>query len=149
MTVIITVEPEADELEDLACVAYLACFKEDVLKSIIYVFTPKGDVIELPAESTPVDFAYKVHTEVGDKMVGAIVNDSIVPFDYQLKNGDIIRINTSKLAKGPNKDWLNFVTTTQAPTTTLEPMTTPGIITELIPITELLPILTSVFRLRQ
>ena len=94
---------------------FISNVKKDILfNDSIYVYTPKGDVIELPNGATCVDFAYKVHTEVGDKMVGAIVNDSIVPFDYQLKNGDIIRINTSKLAKGPNKDWLNFVTTTQA-----------------------------------
>lgn len=89
--------------------------KKDILfNDSIYVYTPKGDVIELPNGATCVDFAYKVHTEVGDKMVGAIVNDSIVPFDYTLKTGDIIKVNTSKLSKGPNKDWLNFVTTTQA-----------------------------------
>ena len=89
--------------------------KKDILfNDSIYVYTPKGDVIELPNGATCVDFAYKVHTEVGDKMVGAIVNDNIVPFDYTLKNGDIIKVNTSKLSKGPNKDWLNFVTTTQA-----------------------------------
>ena len=89
--------------------------KKDILfNDSIYVYTPKGDVIELPNGATCVDFAYKVHTEVGDKMVGAIVNDSIVPFDYKLKSGDIIKVNTSKLSKGPNKDWLNFVTTTQA-----------------------------------
>ena len=89
--------------------------KKDILfNDSIYVYTPKGDVIELPNGATCVDFAYKVHTEVGDKMVGAIVNDNIVPFDYKLKSGDIIKVNTSKLSKGPNKDWLNFVTTTQA-----------------------------------
>ena len=89
--------------------------KKDILfNDSIYVYTPKGDVIELPNGATCVDFAYKVHTEVGDKMVGAIVNDSIVPFDYALKNGDIIKVNTSKLSKGPNKDWLNFVVTSQA-----------------------------------
>lgn len=89
--------------------------KKDILfNDSIFVYTPKGDVIELPNGATCVDFAYKVHTEVGDKMVGAIVNDSIVPFDYKLKNGDIIKVNTSKLSKGPNKDWLNFVATTQA-----------------------------------
>lgn len=89
--------------------------KKDILfNDSIYVYTPKGDVIELPNGATCVDFAYKVHTEVGDKMVGAIVNDNIVPFDYTLKTGDIIKVNTSKLSKGPNKDWLNFVTTTQA-----------------------------------
>ena len=89
--------------------------KKDILfNDSIYVYTPKGDAIELPNGATCVDFAYKVHTEVGDKMVGAIVNDNIVPFDYKLKTGDIIKVNTSKLSKGPNKDWLNFVTTTQA-----------------------------------
>jgi len=89
--------------------------KKDILfNDSIYVYTPKGDVIELPNGATCVDFAYRVHTEVGDKMVGAIVNDSIVPFDYKLKTGDIIKVNTSKLSKGPNKDWLNFVATTQA-----------------------------------
>ncbi len=89
--------------------------KKDILTNdSIYVYTPKGDVIELPNGATCVDFAYRVHTEVGDKMIGAIVNDSIVPFDYTLKNGDIIKVNTSKLSKGPNKDWLNFVVTSQA-----------------------------------
>lgn len=89
--------------------------KKDILfNDSIYVYTPKGDVIELPNGATCVDFAYKVHTEVGDKMVGAIVNDNIVPLDYTLKTGDIIKVNTSKLSKGPNKDWLNFVITSQA-----------------------------------
>ena len=89
--------------------------KNDLLfNDSIYVYTPKGDVIELPKGATCVDFAYRVHSEVGDKMVGAIVNDSIVPFDYTLKTGDIIKVNTSKLSKGPNKDWLNFVVTSQA-----------------------------------
>lgn len=89
--------------------------RHDVLTNdSIFVYTPKGDVIELPENSTPVDFAYKVHSEVGNKMVGAIVNDNIVPLDYKLKTGDIIKINTNKGAKGPNKDWLNFVVTAQA-----------------------------------
>ncbi len=89
--------------------------KEDVLTTdSIYVYTPKGDVIELPRGSTPVDFAYKVHSELGDTLVGAIVNENIVPLDYQLKTGDIIKVNTNKASKGPNKDWLNFVKTNQA-----------------------------------
>lgn len=94
---------------------FISNVKKDILfNDSIYVYTPKGDVIELPNGATCVDFAYRVHTEVGDKMVGAIVNDSIVPFDYVLKTGDIIKINTSKLSKGPNKDWLNFAVTSQA-----------------------------------
>lgn len=89
--------------------------KQDILPSdSIYVYTPKGDVIELPLGATPVDFAYKVHSEVGNTLVGALVNDSIVPLDYQLKTGDIIKVNTNKSSKGPNKDWLNFVATSQA-----------------------------------
>ena len=88
--------------------------KKEALDNNIYVYTPKGDVIELPYGSTPIDFAYKVHTNIGDKMVGAIVNDSIVPLDYKLKDGDIIKINVNKNSKGPNKEWLNIVITSQA-----------------------------------
>lgn len=94
---------------------FINSIKQDVLTTdSIYVYTPKGDVLELPRNSTPVDFAYKVHTEVGNSVVGAIVNDSIVPLDYHLKTGDIIKINTSKASRGPNKDWLNFVVTSHA-----------------------------------
>lgn len=89
--------------------------KQDVLPNdSIYVYTPKGDVIELPVDSTPVDFAYKVHSEVGNTLVGAIVNENIVPLDFHLKTGDIIKVNTSKASRGPNKDWLNFVVTSHA-----------------------------------
>ena len=94
---------------------FISNVKKDILfNDSIYVYTPKGDVIELPSGATCVDFAYRVHTEVGDKMVGAIVNDAIVPFDYVLKTGDIIKVNTSKSSRGPNKDWLNFVVTSHA-----------------------------------
>jgi len=93
---------------------FVDSIKNDLLTNdVIYVYTPKGDVIELPEKSTTVDFAYKVHSEVGDKMVGAIVNDNIVPLNYELKTGDIIKINTNKNSK-PSKDWLNFVVTSQA-----------------------------------
>lgn len=89
--------------------------KHDVLiNNSIYVYTPKGDVLELPKGATPVDFAYKVHSEVGNYMVNAIVNDNIVPLDYKLKTGDIIKVNTNKNSKGPNKSWLKFVVTSQA-----------------------------------
>ena len=85
----------------------------ELLTDLIYCFTPKGDVLELPKGSTPVDFAYRIHSGVGDRCVGAIVNDQIVPLDYELSDGDIIKINTSK-EPNPNKDWLNFVKTSQA-----------------------------------
>lgn len=88
--------------------------KEEVLNQNIYVFTPKGDVIELPIGATPIDFAYKVHTKVGDSMVGAIVNNAIVPLDYELQNNDIIKINTSKTSSGPSKEWLHIAKTHQA-----------------------------------
>ena len=87
--------------------------KEDVLKDTIYVFTPMGDVIELPNGSTPIDFAYRVHSKVGDTTVGAIVNNNIVPLDYKLKDNDIVKINTNK-SSTPSKEWLNIVKTTQA-----------------------------------
>ena len=80
----------------------------------IYVYTPKGDVFELPIGSTPIDFAYRVHTSVGHQMIGAIVNDSIVPLDYKLKNNDIVKINTNKNSKGPSKEWINICFTTSA-----------------------------------
>ena len=93
---------------------FVSSVKKDILSNdVIYVYTPKGDVVELPDGSTPVDFAYKVHSEVGDHMIGAIVNDNIVPLDYKLNNGDIIKINTNK-ASTPSKDWLSFVVTTGA-----------------------------------
>ena len=88
--------------------------KEDVLNTSVYVFTPNGDVIELAKGSTPIDFAYRVHTNVGNKMVGAIVNGNIVPLDYKLKDNDIVKINTNNNSKGPSKEWMNIAYTTQA-----------------------------------
>lgn len=88
--------------------------KDEVLNNNIYCFTPKGDVFELPKGATPIDFAYKVHTRVGETMVGAIVNNTIVPLDYELKDNDIVKINTSKNSKGPSKEWLNIAKSTQA-----------------------------------
>ncbi len=85
----------------------------ELLSKQVYVFTPKGDVMELPLGSTPVDFAYRIHSDIGDHMVGAIVNDNIVPLDYELNDNDIIKVNTNANAK-PNIDWLKFVKTSQA-----------------------------------
>jgi len=87
--------------------------KTELLSDLIYVFTPKGDVMEMPTGATPIDFAYRIHTNVGEKMVGAIVNENIVPLDYKLQDGDIVKIKTDPNSK-PNKDWLNIVKTTQA-----------------------------------
>ena len=88
-------------------------FKENFIEKMIYIFTPKGDVIELPEGSTPVDFAYKIHSHIGDTITDAIVNDQIVPLNYTLKTDDIVRVNTSDKST-PNKDWLEFVKTSQA-----------------------------------
>ena len=87
--------------------------KNEILNNNIYVFTPKGDIFELPKGSTPIDFAYCIHTRVGETMVGAIVNDSIVPLDYELQDNDIVKINTNKSAK-PSKEWLNMVKSSAA-----------------------------------
>lgn len=89
--------------------------KKEVFSSDnIYVYTPKGDVFELPFGSTPIDFAYRVHTSVGHQMIGAIVNNKIVSLDYKLKDGDIVKINTNKNNKGPAKEWINIARTTSA-----------------------------------
>lgn len=86
---------------------------DELLSDLIYCYTPKGDVLELPKGATPIDFAYRIHSGVGDRTIGAIVNDQIVPLDHELEDGDIVKINTGKEAN-PNKDWLNFVKTSQA-----------------------------------
>jgi len=87
--------------------------KNEVLSDNIYVFTPKGDVFELPKGATPIDFAYRVHTRIGETMVGAIVNDNIVSLDYELQNNDIVKINTNKNSNGPSKEWLKIAKSTQ------------------------------------
>lgn len=99
--------------EDVDDISFASAVNSDMLAEMIYVFTPKGDVIELPKHATPLDFAYRIHSDIGDKTVGAIVNDSIVPLNHELENNDIVKIKTSSSAT-PNKDWLNIVKTSQA-----------------------------------
>lgn len=106
-----TIEANSDELTDDD--AFVDNIEQELLSSSIYVFTPKGDVVELPNGSTPIDFAYRIHSKVGDTTVGAIVNDQMVPLDYKLNDNDIIKIMTDKNST-PNKDWINFVKTTAA-----------------------------------
>ncbi len=95
---------------------YVSSFKIDMFDDEVFVFTPKGKIVSLPAGSTPIDFAYFIHSGVGNAMVGAKVNNRICNIDTPLKNGDIVEVITSKNAKGPSRDWLNICQSNQART---------------------------------
>ncbi|MBQ3253064.1 MAG: bifunctional (p)ppGpp synthetase/guanosine-3',5'-bis(diphosphate) 3'-pyrophosphohydrolase [Acholeplasmatales bacterium] len=102
-------EEKTDDAKD-----YVDAVKEDILNTNVYVYTPTGDVIDLPRGATPIDFAYKIHTNIGNKMVGAIVNNHIVPLNYELQTGDLISIKTNKNSYGPSENWLKIAKTSHA-----------------------------------
>src|SRR5262249_3225360 len=93
---------------------FVESLKSDVLEEQVYVFTPKGKIIDLPIGSPRVGLAYPIHTQVGHSCAGAKVNTRMVPLDYQLHSGEIVQVMTSKNARGPSRDWLNFVKTSGA-----------------------------------
>ncbi|HWH23988.1 MAG TPA: bifunctional (p)ppGpp synthetase/guanosine-3',5'-bis(diphosphate) 3'-pyrophosphohydrolase [Candidatus Limnocylindria bacterium] len=93
---------------------FVESLKLDLFQDQVFVFTPRGDVKDLPAGATPLDFAYRIHTDVGHSCIGAKVNNRLVPLDYRLKNGDIVEIVTTKVAHGPSRDWMNIVQTGHA-----------------------------------
>lgn len=100
--------------EVLDAESFVDAVKVDLFQDEVFVFTPRGDVRSLPAGSTPIDFAYRVHTDVGHHCIGAKVNGRMVALDYQLQNGDIVEVLTTKSSHGPSRDWLNFAKTSSA-----------------------------------
>ncbi|MBQ1785250.1 MAG: bifunctional (p)ppGpp synthetase/guanosine-3',5'-bis(diphosphate) 3'-pyrophosphohydrolase, partial [Turicibacter sp.] len=106
---LIAYQEEVNDAEKL-----MKLVKDDIFNANVYVFTPNGDVFDFPPGSTPLDFAYRIHTNLGHKTTGAVVNGKIVTLNYQLKTGDIVEIKSSRNSFGPSEDWLNIVKTSQA-----------------------------------
>ena len=106
---LIAYQEEVNDAEKL-----MKLVKDDIFNANVYVFTPNGDVFDFPPGATPIDFAYRIHTNLGHKTTGAIVNGKIVTLNYQLKTGDIVEIKSSRNSFGPSEDWLNIVKTSQA-----------------------------------
>ena len=100
--------------QDTEAEDFIKAIKVDLFADEVFVFTPKGDVVNMPAGATPIDLAYAIHSAVGNRMVGAKINGRIAPIDTQLKNGDIVEILTSKETHGPSRDWVKIVKTTEA-----------------------------------
>ncbi len=109
VTEILNLQRQTDDTND-----FINKVKFDIFHDRIFVFSPKGDVFDLPEEATPIDFAYAIHTEVGNKATGALVNDKMASLDRPLKNGDLVEIITDRKRKGPSRDWLKFIKTNRA-----------------------------------
>ncbi|NLC54310.1 MAG: bifunctional (p)ppGpp synthetase/guanosine-3',5'-bis(diphosphate) 3'-pyrophosphohydrolase [Erysipelothrix sp.] len=103
-----------DDQEIHDATEFMEHLQDDLFNTSVYVMSPQGRVIDLPMDATPIDFAYRIHTEIGHKAVGAVVNGSLVPLNTKLKTGDVVQIKTSKQSYGPNQDWLSFVKTSTA-----------------------------------
>ncbi|MEA3463821.1 MAG: RelA/SpoT family protein [Patescibacteria group bacterium] len=106
---ILDIQRQAENTHD-----FIRQIKFDIFHDRIFVFSPKGDVFDLPERATPIDFAYAIHTEIGNQIVGALINDKMAALEQELKNGDLIKIIIDKNRKGPNRDWLKFIKTNKA-----------------------------------